>query len=164
MGRLTRVYTRISPRLAHKPGATPASRAHAWLIRRSGGRLGTRFLSGSRLLVLRTTGRRSGQPRESPMVYIEDGDIAVVCASNAASERPPAWWLNLQAQPDAEALVRGQWRRVRAREATEEERARLWPQLQASYEGFDHYQALATRALPVVMLEPAAPRAVGASQ
>jgi deazaflavin-dependent oxidoreductase (nitroreductase family) len=155
MGRLTRAYGRISPSLAHKPGSTLASRAHAWLIRRSGGRIGTRFFSGSRLLVLRTIGRRSGQPRESPMVFIDDGNLAIVCASNAASERPPAWWLNLQAQPEAEALIRGEWRRVRARAATDEETARLWPRLQATYEGFDHYAALATRPMPVVILEPA---------
>ena len=154
MGRFARTYARVSPRLAHRPGAGAASRAHAWLIRRSGGRLGTRFVGGSRLLVLRTVGRRSGQLRESPMVYIEDGDTAVVCASNAASDRPPAWWLNLQANPDAEALIRGEWRRVRARRATTAERERLWPRLQASYEGFDHYLDIARRELPVVILEP----------
>lgn len=87
------------------------------------------------------------------MVFIDDGPNAVVCASNAASQRPPAWWLNLQAQLDAEALIRGQWRSVRAREASDEETERLWPQLQASYPGFDHYRSLATRKLPVVILE-----------
>ena len=154
MGRLAKAYTRISPRLAHRPGSTAGSRAPAWLIRRTNGRIGTRFFGGSRLLVLRTVGRRSGQLRESPMIYIEDGDNAVVCASNAASQRPPAWWLNLQAQPETEALIRGQWRPVRARLATDDERARLWPRLQESYEGFDHYLELAKRELPVVILEP----------
>ena len=88
------------------------------------------------------------------MVFVQDGPNVVVCASNAASVRPPAWWLNLQAQPEAEALVRGRWRRVRAREASPDETARLWPQLQSEYEGFDHYKELATRPLPVVILEP----------
>jgi deazaflavin-dependent oxidoreductase (nitroreductase family) len=139
--------------LAHRRGAAPASRAHAWLISRTGGRVGTRFFGGSRLLVLRTIGRKSGQPRESPMIYVEDHGAAVVCASNAASERPPAWWLNLQANPEAEALIRGNWHRVLAREATAEERERLWPQLQQAYEGFDHYLEVATRDMPVVILE-----------
>jgi deazaflavin-dependent oxidoreductase (nitroreductase family) len=154
VGRFARTYARISPRLAHRPGSGASARAHAWLIRRTNGRIGTRFVGGSRLLVLRTVGRKSGQLRESPMVFIDDGPNAVVCASNAASQRPPAWWLNLQAQPDAEALVRGQWRQVRAREATDEETERLWPRLQASYPGFDLYKSLATRKLPVVILEP----------
>jgi F420H(2)-dependent quinone reductase len=154
VGRFARTYARVSPRLAHRPGSGAAGRAHAWLIRRTNGRIGTRFVGGSRLLVLRTVGRKSGQLRESPMVYIEDGPNAVVCASNAASQRPPAWWLNLQAQPEAEALIRGHWRRVRAREADDAETERLWPQLQASYPGFDHYKSLATRKLPVVILEP----------
>jgi F420H(2)-dependent quinone reductase len=151
---IARTYTRISPKLAHRPGSGVAARAHAWLIRRTNGRIGTRFVGGSRLLVLRTVGRKSGQLRESPIVYIEDGGNAVVCASNAASERPPAWWLNLQARPEAEALIAGSWRRVRGREARAEEAERLWPLLQASYPGFDHYRSLATRKMPVVILEP----------
>lgn len=105
--------------------------------------------------MLRTVGRKSGQPRESPMIFIEDGDAAVVCASNAASARPPAWWLNLQSQPHAEVLIRGEWRRVRARKATEAERERLWPRLSETYEGFDSYGTIAKREMPVVILEPA---------
>lgn len=154
MGRFGDTYARLSPRMAGRPGAALASRAHAWLIRTTGGRVGTRFVYGSRLLVLRTTGRRSGQQRESPMVYIEDGSNLVVCASNGASARPPAWWLNLQAQPDAQALANGRWRPVRARRATEAEAARLWPRLQEAYGGFDHYREIAKRELPVVILEP----------
>jgi deazaflavin-dependent oxidoreductase (nitroreductase family) len=89
------------------------------------------------------------------MLYHRDGDSLVVCAANAASVRPPAWWLNLQADPHAQALVDGAWRPVRARKATDAERARLWPRLQETYEGHDHYLKLATRELPVVVLEPA---------
>ena len=154
MSLLARAYARISPRLAHGPGSAAVTKAHAALIRRTNGRFGTRFFGGGRLLVLRTTGRRSGQPRESPMLFHDDGDALVVCAANGASRRPPAWWLNLQAEPRAEALVRGRWRRVRARKATDEERRRLWPRLQETYEGHDHYLAIATRELPVVLLEP----------
>src|SRR5438270_9013540 len=104
MSRLSEVYARISPHLAHRPGATQASRAHAWLLRRSNGRLGRRFI-GAPVLVLRTTGRRSGQARESPMFFVRNGEGFAVVASNAASQRPPAWWLNLQADPRAQALV-----------------------------------------------------------
>src|SRR5262245_37334194 len=93
ISRFVQAFARITPRLAHRAGAGAAGRAHAWLILKTNGRVGTRFVAGSRLLVLRTVGRKSGQMRESPMVYVADGPNAVVCASNGASQRPPAWWL-----------------------------------------------------------------------
>jgi deazaflavin-dependent oxidoreductase (nitroreductase family) len=147
------LYARISPRLAHGPGSALSTRAHAWILIRSRGRIG-KTLFGSPLLVLRSTGRKSGQLRESPMLFVDHGETYAVVASNAASRRPPAWWLNLQAQPDCEAFVGGRWRPLRGREATAQEAAALWPRLDASYVGFEHYRTLATRALPVVILEP----------
>lgn len=153
MSRLAGIYARVSPRLAHRPGSSLPTRAHAWLMRRTRGRVGGRFL-GVPVLVLRTVGRRSGQPRESPMFYLRHGDGFAVVASNAASRRPPAWWLNLQANPDGEALVDGERHPVRARPATPAEADSLWPRFVAMYEGYDHYRELATRELPVVVLEP----------
>jgi deazaflavin-dependent oxidoreductase (nitroreductase family) len=153
MSRLADAYSRLSPRLAHRPGTAAASRAHAWLLQRSGGRIGKRFM-GADVLVLRTVGRRSGQTRESPMFYVAHRDGFAVVASNAASKREPAWWLNLQASPDANATVGKGWRPVRAREATEAERAELWPRFVAMYRGYDHYKEIATREMPVVVLEP----------
>jgi F420H(2)-dependent quinone reductase len=150
---LADVYARISPHLAHRPGARGATRAHAWLLRKSGGRLGRRLL-GVDILVVRTTGRRSGQPRDSPAFYITHRDGFAVCPSNAASPGTPAWWLNLQADPDAEVLVRGKWSPVRARRASDQESAELWPRFVEVYRGFDHYKSIATRELPVVLLEP----------
>src|SRR4051812_5146916 len=151
MGRVADAYARVSPRLAHRPGMSAATRAHAWLVRRSGGRL-RRFL-GADVLVLRTTGRRSGEPREAPMFYVPYGDGFAVVASNAAPARPPAWWLNLQAYPDAEAYERGKWHEVSARRATDEEVAELWPRFVEAYRGYDRYKGIATREMPVVVLE-----------
>jgi deazaflavin-dependent oxidoreductase (nitroreductase family) len=153
MSRWAGFYARISPRFAHRPGSSLPTRAHAWLLRRSGGRLGRRFL-GADVVVLRTVGRRSGQVRESPVFYVRHGGGFAVVASNAASARPPAWWLNLQAAPDADALVDGRWHPVRARRATEQETAALWPRFVAAYRGYDRYREIATRELPVVLLEP----------
>jgi deazaflavin-dependent oxidoreductase (nitroreductase family) len=153
MSRFADAYARLSPRFAHRPGTAAASRAHAWVLRRSGGRLGKRFM-GADVLVLRTTGRRSGEPRESPMFYVRHRDGFAVVASNAASKRVPAWWLNLQARPEADATVGDGWRAVRAREATEEEGSELWPRFVAMYRGYDHYKDIATRDMPVVVLEP----------
>jgi deazaflavin-dependent oxidoreductase (nitroreductase family) len=153
MGRVAELYARVSPKLAHKPGSTQASRLHAWIHRKTRGRLGSRML-GANVLTLRTTGRHSGQARDSPMFYIQDAGCYVVVPSNAASPRPPAWWLNLQANPDAEAHVGGTIRPVRARPASESETMRLWPRMVEMYAGYDYYRSIATRAMPVVILEP----------
>jgi deazaflavin-dependent oxidoreductase (nitroreductase family) len=148
-------YARVSPHVAHRPGAGLAARIHARVLSASGGRLGRRLL-GADVLVMRTTGRRSGQVRESPAFFVAHGDAFAVVASNAASQRFPAWWLNLQANPDAEAFVQGSWRPVRARRADEQEAAELWPKLAAMYGGYDLYRSIATREMPVVLLEPRA--------
>ena len=146
-------YARVSPRLAHRPGSGAAARLHARVLRRTRGRLGRRFL-GADVLVLRTTGRRSGEKRESPMFYLSHGDGYAVVASNAASKRTPAWWLNLEAAPEADALVDGDWHAVFARRASSEEAAELWPRFVEMYSGYDHYKEIASRDMPVVVLEP----------
>jgi deazaflavin-dependent oxidoreductase (nitroreductase family) len=155
MSRLADAYARISPRLAHRPGSAAFSRTHALLLRLTRGRVGRRFMGGD-VLVLRTVGRRSGKPREAPMFYVPYRDGYAVVASNAASERPPAWWLNLQARPEAEATVGDGWRPVRAREASPAERDELWPLFVDMYRGYDHYKEIARREMPVVVLEPRA--------
>jgi F420H(2)-dependent quinone reductase len=109
---------------------------------------------GADVLVLRTVGRKSGKRRQSPMFYVPYRDGYAVVASNAASRHAPAWWLNLRAQPEAEATVGGGWRAVRAREASAEERDELWPLFVDMYRGYDHYKEIATRDMPVVVLEP----------
>ncbi len=153
MSRAADFYARLSPYLAHRPGSALATQAHAWVVRRTGGRLGGRAL-GADILVLRTTGRRSGQRRDAPVFFVPRGDGFAIVASNAASARPPAWWFNLQDDPDADALVHGRTYPVRARGATGEEVAELWPRLVELYSGYDHYRSIAARELPVVILEP----------
>jgi deazaflavin-dependent oxidoreductase (nitroreductase family) len=153
MSRVAELYARISPKLAHRPGSTAATRVHARIHRATGGRIGGRVL-GADVLTLRTTGRRSGQARDSPVFYIEDGHNYAVVASNAGSPRPPAWWLNLQAQPDAEASVNGKVNPIHARPASDAETATLWPRFVAMYAGYDHYRSITSRTLPVVILEP----------
>ena len=109
---------------------------------------------GADILVLRTVGRRSGQPRDAPMFFVPHGEGFAVVASNAASTRAPAWWFNLQDHPDVDALVRGRSYPVHARAATEREVSELWPQLVDLYSGYEHYKSIAKRELPVVVLEP----------
>jgi F420H(2)-dependent quinone reductase len=130
---------------------------HRALFAASGGRLGTARASHVRLgtLFLTTVGRRSGQPRRNGLYYLEDGLNLVVVASNAGSAHDPAWWLNLQARPDAQAQLGPERRPVRARRAEGEERVRLWRRLTASHPEFAVYQAEVAREIPVVVLEPA---------
>ena len=150
---LQTLFARLSPHLAHRPGSALATRAHALLVRGTRGRLGGSLL-GTEFLVLRTVGRRTGRERDAPLLYIRHGDSFVIVASNAASTRPPAWWFNLQDHADAEVLVHGRTHAVRARPATEEEITELWPRLVQIYSGYEHYRSIATRELPVVILEP----------
>lgn len=106
------------------------------------------------VLLLTTTGRRSGEPRTAPVVYVADGERVAVIGSNTGSERAPAWSLNLQANPDAEAEIRGERRAVRARVAEGDEREKHWRRMNEQFGGFDHYRARTARDIKVFVLEP----------
>jgi len=106
------------------------------------------------VLLLTTTGRRSGQPRTTPVVFLADGERMVVIGSNAGNERPPAWALNLEASPDAEVEVRGRRASVRARIAEGQERDELWRRMNEQYAGFDDYRERTGRRINVFVLEP----------
>jgi F420H(2)-dependent quinone reductase len=129
---------------------------HRGLRRLSGGRIGTRAARGDRIgtLFLHTVGRKSGQPRVNGLFYLEDGRNLVVVASNAGLDADPAWWLNLCDRPDAEVEIGGRRQPVRARPATTDEGARLWPRLDRGNPDFVAYREKVTRAIPVVILEP----------
>ena len=107
-----------------------------------------------RILVLRTTGRRSGRQRETPLSYTTDGETYVVIASDGGSPRDPDWYLNLKVEPDVEVEVRGQRVRVHAQTVRGDERERLWQQAVRSYAGYAGYQARTGRQIPVVRLSP----------
>jgi deazaflavin-dependent oxidoreductase (nitroreductase family) len=129
---------------------------HRALRRISRGRLGTiRARSGGLgTLFLHTVGRKTGQARVTGLFYLVQGPDLVVVASNAGGDADPAWWLNLRDQPDAEVEIAGRRRPVRARQATGEEAAGLWPRLDAANRDFVAYRAKANRPIPVVILEP----------
>jgi deazaflavin-dependent oxidoreductase (nitroreductase family) len=123
--------------------------------RLSGGRVAGRIPSGAPICLLTTTGRRSGRLRTVPLVYVPDGDDLVVVASRGGMGSHPAWYLNLVADTGATVQVGASIARVRARDATEAERERLWPTLTAAYPHFDAYQLRTSRRIPVVVLSPA---------
>jgi len=128
---------------------------HRAVYRLSGGRIGQR-LGKADMLLLATLGRRSGQRRVTPLLYVEDAGRYVVVASNAGDDRNPAWLLNLRKHPAAEIQVGTRQIRVQAREATDAESELLWPKLLSSYSHFHDYRTHARRHIPVVVLEPAA--------
>ncbi|HEY6549977.1 MAG TPA: nitroreductase family deazaflavin-dependent oxidoreductase, partial [Solirubrobacterales bacterium] len=121
----------------------------------SGGRIGGK-INEAPVLLLTTTGRKSGQARTAPVVYLADGASLVVIGSNAGHNRTPAWSLNLKANPEAEVEVGRERRKVRARVAEGEERADLWRKSNEQYAGFDDYEARTDRDIAVFVLEPVA--------
>lgn len=145
-----------APRLSPRWFVRLAWRTHRGLYRASRGRVGLWRPRGNRWGTLRltTTGRRSGQPRSVIVGYVEDGANLVTLAMNGWGEGEPAWWLNLQACPDARVdLVDGS-RPVRARAATGEERARLWNRWRRVDADLDAYAAMRSSETAVVVLEP----------
>ncbi len=132
------------------------TRLHAWVYRRSGGRLLGR-MGGQPVLLLQTTGRRSGRTRTTPVQYLAEGDSFVVVASNAGAARPPAWYLNLRANPHARIRVGARNIDVRAQEAAGQERVALWRRLTAVNRYLERAASKARRDLPLLALVPATP-------
>ena len=107
-----------------------------------------------RTLYLHTVGRRTGKARRTPLYYVDDGDALAIVTSNAGRDHEPAWWLNLQAEPDAEIEVGKSRRPVRARAADPAEYDRLWPQFVAGLRNYAAYKRKTDRKIEVVILEP----------
>jgi deazaflavin-dependent oxidoreductase (nitroreductase family) len=137
------------------------SHAHVWVYQKTGGRLGNKwrvgaaFPCGVPVLLLTTTGRKSGLPKTTPLLYLADGDRVVIVGSQGGMPKHPQWYLNLTQNPEVEIQVGSRIRKMRARIANREEHAALWPRLVELYADFATYQAWTDRAIPVVILDPA---------
>jgi deazaflavin-dependent oxidoreductase (nitroreductase family) len=128
--------------------------ANTWLFRASGGRLGARFMHGAPVGLLTTTGRRSGQQRTTPLIYLADDERIVLVASKAGMSSHPVWFLNLEANGEVEFQTAKEPRKMQARRASPEEKAGYWPRLCEVYPDYDDYQARTERDIPVLILEP----------
>jgi deazaflavin-dependent oxidoreductase (nitroreductase family) len=127
---------------------------HDAVFRCSGGRLLGSF-GGMPVLKLTTTGRKSGQRRSTMLTSpVREGDRLVIVASYGGDDRHPAWFLNLRDHPDVEVTTGGKTRPMRARVATADEKAELWPKVVAAYKGYAGYQTKTSRDIPLVILEP----------
>ena len=137
------------------------AKAQVRVFRLTGGRVGGTWRVGAGLrkpvptLLLDHVGRKSGRRFTTPLLYLEDGADLVIVASQGGLPKNPQWYANLLAHPETEVhLPRRGRRAVRAREATPEERARLWPRLVDLYADFAKYARWTEREIPVVVLEP----------
>jgi deazaflavin-dependent oxidoreductase (nitroreductase family) len=129
------------------------SKIHLVVQQLSRGRLLNR-LAGMPVLLLTTTGRRSGKARTTPLTFFRDGRDLVVIASNGGADRAPDWSVNLQRDPRAVVQIGTDKLSVEARTATPEERERLWVGITATYPGYAAYQRKTTRRIPVLILTP----------
>jgi F420H(2)-dependent quinone reductase len=123
------------------------------LYRLTRGRLGGK-LGRAPILLLTSTGRRSGQQRTAPVLYLADGERFTIIGSNAGNTKAPAWSFNLKANPDALVEIGGAKRPVRARVAEGEERAELWRKMNEQYAGFDDYEKETSRDIALFVLDP----------
>ena len=126
---------------------------HRLCYQLTGGAIGGESL-GVPILLLTTTGRKTGKSRTTPVLYMTHGENIVVVASNGGRPRHPLWWLNLQKNPEAEVQVRREKRRVKAEEASGKERARLWRLLVTAFPLYQEFQKATNRKIPVVVLRP----------
>ena len=129
-------------------------RANILILRLSKGRFGGKQ-QDLPVLILHTVGRKRGEARQTPLLYLQDGERYVVVASRGGSDAPPAWWLNLRAMPETMIEIKGLKRKVTARQASAEEMASYWPRLTAGYSFYADYQARTTRDIAVIVLTPA---------
>jgi len=124
-------------------------------FRANGGKVGGQF-DGAPLLLLHTTGARSGQPRVNPMMYSDLGDGRyAVFASKGGAPTNPDWYHNVLAHPGVEAEIGTETVALTARVASPAERSEIWPGWKAKWTGFADYESKTTREIPVVILEPA---------
>lgn len=135
------------------------SRFNVAAYRATGGRIGGKWRVGSAfpwgipVCLVTTIGRKTGQPRTAPLLFLEDGDKVVLVASQGGLPKHPLWFRNIQANPEVTVQIKSRIRTMLARVASDEERAAYWPRLTAMYPDFDNYQSWTDRVIPVVVCE-----------
>ncbi|HEY3263102.1 MAG TPA: nitroreductase family deazaflavin-dependent oxidoreductase [Pseudonocardiaceae bacterium] len=117
------------------------------------GEEGFLWRNGTHILILTTTGRRTGEQHSTPLIFREHGDDYLVVASRGGSDQPPAWYLNLQANPTVGVQIKGDRFTARARTATPGEKPPLWREMTEVWPDYDTYQHRTDRQIPVVVLE-----------
>jgi deazaflavin-dependent oxidoreductase (nitroreductase family) len=127
--------------------------AHVERYLETDGADGYEWRNGTKILILFTTGRKSGEERSHALIFEDWLDAHIVVASKGGTDAPPAWFLNLQADPQAEIQIKGDRFAVRARVATDEEKPEMWEKMTDAWPDYDDYQKKTDRVIPVVVLE-----------
>lgn len=129
---------------------------HVRRYRETGGEIGHIWREGSTVLLLTTTGRKTGEQHTTPLIYAVDGDRYVIVASKGGAPEHPGWYRNLTKTPEVELQVKDEVFAARARDAEGEERERLWRKANEVWPHYDEYQQQTDREIPVVVLERSA--------
>jgi deazaflavin-dependent oxidoreductase (nitroreductase family) len=135
------------------PDVTLLGEDHVRAYRESGGEVGYLW-NGVPTLLLTMTGRRTGEPRTTPLIFAADGDDYLVVASMGGAPEHPQWYRNLLANPRAEIQVKAEFIPVTARTASPDEKPRLWSIVRDAWPNYDVYQSRTERVIPVVVLTP----------
>jgi deazaflavin-dependent oxidoreductase (nitroreductase family) len=131
------------------------SKAQTWIFKTTNGKLGNKFLKGSEVGILTTTGRKSGEPRDSPLLFLQEGSRIVLVASQGGRATNPMWYLNLVANPRVTFRTKTGLHELTTRDATDAERDEYWPKLDAMYADFVNYRSYTDRKIPIVICDPA---------
>ena len=131
------------------------SKAQTWVYKKTGGRVADTFLRGAAVGILTTTGRKSGEPREVPLLYLREGQRVILVASSGGRDKHPPWYLNLKANPRVTFRIKREELPLVARDATDAEREEYWPKLDAMYADFANYRTYTDRVIPIVICDPA---------
>lgn len=138
------------------------SRLNTLVYKATGGRVSGNWRLGSKKLgevpkvgILTTTGRKTGEARESPLIYLQEGTRVVLVASQGGRATNPMWYLNLKAEPKIKFQIRNDVLDLVARDATPDERTQYWPRLDALYPDFATYRTYTDREIPIVICDPA---------
>ncbi|MBX7431334.1 nitroreductase family deazaflavin-dependent oxidoreductase [Mycobacterium sp. Y57] len=131
------------------------SRAQTWLFKKTNGRFGDKFLHGSEVGILTTVGRKTGEPRDVPLLFLQEGRRIVLVASQAGRHTHPMWYLNIKADPKVRFQTKHETLDLVAREATDAERDEYWPKLDAMYPDYPNYRSYTDRKIPILICDPA---------
>ena len=136
-----------------QPDITLIGDEHVRQYRETNGEVGY-IWNGAPILLLTTTGRRSGEQKTSALIFGRDGDNYLIVGSMGGAPKHPSWYLNLSANPDVEIQVRGDRIPALARTASDDEKARLWQIMTEVWPNYDVYQTRTDRSIPVVVISP----------
>ena len=150
---MPRPFTAREERIA-KPIIRVMSALNTWIYRLSGGRLGAKWMHGAPILLLTTTGRKSGEKRTAPLLFLEDGQRVVLVGSQGGMSKDPQWVKNIDADSEVQVEIGSRKRAMSARRGSSEEKAHYWPALCEMYPDYADYQARTVRDIPILILDP----------